>query len=166
MTMLEMKILQNQVHCNLCGDEPYSGSRHDFKYCECGNVAVDGGLDYLRRVGKNLGEVTEMSYSMPKILVTDIAGSVSNIIILNELYELEDLVDKLVKEILCRLHMAGRLNKGASDIALGVKDFYTDPLAHEICLEVNRMIETGRNAFGIFLGAIRVLKKHNQVVVD
>jgi hypothetical protein len=26
-------------------------SRHDFKFCKCGAVAVDGGKDYLRRVG-------------------------------------------------------------------------------------------------------------------
>jgi len=46
-----MKILSNQIHCLKCGDEPYSAHRHDFKYCKCGSVAVDGGMDYLRRVG-------------------------------------------------------------------------------------------------------------------
>ena len=44
-------ILSNQVRCKKCNDEPYSANRHDFKYCQCGAVAVDGGLDYLRRVG-------------------------------------------------------------------------------------------------------------------
>ena len=43
-------IISNQVRCLKCGDEPFSAHRHDFKYCKCGNVAVDGGTEYLRRV--------------------------------------------------------------------------------------------------------------------
>ena len=34
--------------------------RHDFKYCKCGAVAVDGGKDYLRRLG-NLDNFEELS---------------------------------------------------------------------------------------------------------
>jgi ribosomal protein L37E len=66
-----MKILQNQIRCNKCGDEPYSAHRHDFKYCKCGAVAVDGGMEYLRRVG-NPDEYTDLSYSMPKDIVNEI----------------------------------------------------------------------------------------------
>lgn len=44
------KIIKNQVRCKLCGDEPESKHRHDFRPCKCGNVIVDGGKDYLRRV--------------------------------------------------------------------------------------------------------------------
>lgn len=44
-------IVSNQVECLKCGDKPYSASVHDFKYCGCGNIAVDGGQQYLRRVG-------------------------------------------------------------------------------------------------------------------
>ena len=43
-------ILSNQVICSLCGDRPYSMSGHHFNTCECGNVSVDGGMEYLRRV--------------------------------------------------------------------------------------------------------------------
>ena len=43
-------IKKNAVRCKLCNDEPESKHRHDFRYCKCGNVAVDGGKDYLRRV--------------------------------------------------------------------------------------------------------------------
>ena len=46
-----MAILSNQVECLKCGDRPFSAHRHDFSYCECGAVAVDGGMDYLRRLG-------------------------------------------------------------------------------------------------------------------
>ena len=53
-------ILSNQIHCVHCGDEPYSAHRHDFRHCECGAVAVDGGMDYLRRIG-NPEDMVEMS---------------------------------------------------------------------------------------------------------
>jgi hypothetical protein len=39
-----MKILALQ--CKLCGDIIYSRARHDFHYCSCGNVYIDGGFDY------------------------------------------------------------------------------------------------------------------------
>lgn len=44
-------ILSNQVRCTKCGDTPFSANRHDFRSCKCGSIAVDGGMDYLRRVG-------------------------------------------------------------------------------------------------------------------
>ncbi len=44
-------ILSNQVECLRCNDQPWSGGRHDFRYCKCGAVAVDGGQDYLKRTG-------------------------------------------------------------------------------------------------------------------
>ena len=46
-----MKIGSNKVKCLVCGDIIESKSRHDFKWCSCGNIAVDGGREYLRRVG-------------------------------------------------------------------------------------------------------------------
>lgn len=45
------KILVNRAKCNDCGEVVTSEHRHDFKWCKCGNLAVDGGKDYLRRVG-------------------------------------------------------------------------------------------------------------------
>lgn len=46
-----MKIVENKIKCNLCGDEIVSTTGHDFKWCTCKSVAVDGGKNYLRRVG-------------------------------------------------------------------------------------------------------------------
>ena len=45
------KIIENKIKCNKCGDVIESVHRHDFKFCKCGAVAVDGGHDYLRRCG-------------------------------------------------------------------------------------------------------------------
>lgn len=47
------KILVNKIKCNKCGDIIESIHRHDFKHCQCGAVAVDGGNSYLRRCFTN-----------------------------------------------------------------------------------------------------------------
>lgn len=46
-----MVIISNKIKCNQCGDVIESTSIHDFKFCKCGAVAVDGGREYLRRCG-------------------------------------------------------------------------------------------------------------------
>ena len=42
----------NAIRCPECGDVIYSRTRHDFRNCSCGNVYIDGGLDYIRVGGK------------------------------------------------------------------------------------------------------------------
>lgn len=42
-------IKHNRIKCKKCGDIIESFYRHDYKWCSCGNCAVDGGHDYLRR---------------------------------------------------------------------------------------------------------------------
>jgi len=37
------KILVNKIRCKKCGEVIESADRHDFKFCKCGAVAVDGG---------------------------------------------------------------------------------------------------------------------------
>lgn len=54
------KILVNKIKCKKCGDVIESVTVHDFKSCKCGAVAVDGGHDYLRRVGE-LDDMEDMS---------------------------------------------------------------------------------------------------------
>tara|TARA_R110000822_G_scaffold15369_22_gene53057 strand:- start:1 stop:306 length:306 start_codon:yes stop_codon:yes gene_type:complete len=55
-----MMIVTNQVEYLKCGDKPYSAHGHDMRWCGCGNIAVDGGQDYLKRAG-NLDGYKEMS---------------------------------------------------------------------------------------------------------
>ena len=56
-----MRILVNKIRCNKCGEEIESTYTHDFKWCKCDSVAIDGGLDYLRRIAKNKNDYTELS---------------------------------------------------------------------------------------------------------
>lgn len=53
-------IILNQAKCLRCGDIVTSTHRHDFVWCSCESIAVDGGKDYLRRVG-NPEDIKEMS---------------------------------------------------------------------------------------------------------
>lgn len=55
------KIIKNMVRCKLCKDVIESKTAHDFKYCSCGNVAVDGGHEYLRRCYKSQDDYEELS---------------------------------------------------------------------------------------------------------
>jgi hypothetical protein len=47
-----MTITLNAVRCLKCKDVIVSEYRHDFKWCSCGNVAVDGGHSYTKRCFK------------------------------------------------------------------------------------------------------------------
>lgn len=46
-----MKIISNKIQCKHCGEILESKSEHDFKMCVCKRCGVDGGHDYLRRLG-------------------------------------------------------------------------------------------------------------------
>ena len=46
------KIIKNAIRCKHCNEVIESMSVHDFKFCSCESVAVDGGHDYLRRCFK------------------------------------------------------------------------------------------------------------------
>ena len=51
MRNIESEIISNKIRCRHCGDVIESLHVHDFKWCKCGKVAVDGGRHYLKRSG-------------------------------------------------------------------------------------------------------------------
>lgn len=53
----------NRIQCRKCGDIITSETRNDFKYCKCEAIAIDGGLEYARRVGNkcDIIELTEFN---------------------------------------------------------------------------------------------------------
>ena len=55
-----MVIISNKIQCNKCKQIIESIHTHDYKFCKCDTVGVDGGKDYLRRMGKS-SEYTELS---------------------------------------------------------------------------------------------------------
>jgi hypothetical protein len=70
-------ILSNQAKCLTCGDTPFSAHVHDFKYCSCGAMAVDGGMEYIRRLGDS-SLIEEMSISMSKVHVEGLIEAFSD----------------------------------------------------------------------------------------
>ena len=54
------KLIKNAAQCLSCNDIIESKHRHDFVCCKCGELCVDGGLDYLRRVG-NINMMKDLS---------------------------------------------------------------------------------------------------------
>jgi hypothetical protein len=63
---MKKKIKINKAQCLICKDVLESKSVHDFKTCSCGNLSVDGGLDYLRRCYIDVNKVKELSKSNEK----------------------------------------------------------------------------------------------------
>lgn len=62
---MQIKIIKNKIKCKCCGEVIESKSRHDFKFCACGKVAIDGGRFYLKRSGNpndwiELSEIIEL----------------------------------------------------------------------------------------------------------
>ena len=49
--IMDKKIIKNCIKCKHCGDVIESETTHDFKFCSCGKVAIDGGKCYLKRTG-------------------------------------------------------------------------------------------------------------------
>ena len=70
-------ILSNQAECLHCGDKPYSAHVHDMSWCGCGMMAVDGGMEYLRRAGDPDSilemsiEINDMDYELLKEAIED-----------------------------------------------------------------------------------------------
>jgi hypothetical protein len=132
-----MKLIQNEAKCRKCGDIIWSANRHDFKTCKCGAISVDGGLDYIRRVGQP-EDIDERSIMVDEDYLETVLQKVAQwrksaisqndlaILILNEwrptVYILKD-----------------------KDIAAAQK-------------AVSWAIDTHRNDFGIVLAVVRVMR--------
>lgn len=97
-------ILSNQVICLKCGDRPYSAHRHDYRPCECGAVGVDGGREYLRRVG-DLGGYHDIS-----IVIDDKYSSL-----------LLEAIEDPTKNTLGKLCNVARVLRDSMDINIGDK---------------------------------------------
>jgi len=46
--MKNKKLTRNALQCLVCNDIIESTHVHDFKTCSCGNLSVDGGLEYCK----------------------------------------------------------------------------------------------------------------------
>lgn len=54
-------ILRNSAKCLKCNDEVESTHVHDFKWCSCQAIAVDGGHWYTKRVANSFADIQDTS---------------------------------------------------------------------------------------------------------
>lgn len=67
-------ILSNQRYCERCDEDIYSAHRHDYVVCSCGDVMVDGGMDYLKSSGSGINKsisITDEEYTLLMEAITD-----------------------------------------------------------------------------------------------
>jgi hypothetical protein len=55
------KILSNVARCLVCGDIIESTHVHDYQECNCGEISIDGGTEYLKRSARNLMNLEDLS---------------------------------------------------------------------------------------------------------
>lgn len=60
-------IVRNVARYDECGDVIESKFRHNFAKCSCGNLSVDGGTAYLRRLWGKDQSWTELSVEVPDV---------------------------------------------------------------------------------------------------
>jgi hypothetical protein len=52
---------RHAIYCKNCKDTIESKSHHDFKYCSCGKVGIDGGISAGNRILGHLSDMEERS---------------------------------------------------------------------------------------------------------
>jgi len=57
---IKYKVIRNAAQCRKCGDIIESKHVHDFKWCSCHSIFVDGGMEYVRRGGE-IEDIIELS---------------------------------------------------------------------------------------------------------
>ena len=63
---VEIEVIErNSAKCDECGDEIDSKHRHDFRTCKCGNLCVDGGKDYRKRLFRTSFTETSVYHNEP-----------------------------------------------------------------------------------------------------
>ena len=135
-------IIQNEAKCTKCGDIIWSGHTHDYKTCKCGAISVDGGMSYIKRGYKEVGDIEERSLATNK----------------SDMLECIEAVQTLLAD-----------KEDEHEVALAVaKRYKENPKVYwsldvrSDCIEaVKRNKDTGRNSFGIVLAVIRALRDND-----
>lgn len=109
---MEKKIIKNKAQCKKCKDIIESKATNDLKKCSCSSIAMDGGLEHIKRIG-NLDDVIELSeYEKEKQ-----NGSLPNTLNLNSIkkdfssIKFNTIVpDNVNKRIISSMESTNRLN--------------------------------------------------------
>jgi len=58
---MTQKLLLNQAQCKICREVIQSKHRHDYVSCKCGEISVDGGTSYVRRLARDMDSIIDLS---------------------------------------------------------------------------------------------------------
>jgi hypothetical protein len=128
------QILQNEVKCLKCNDIIFSGGRHQFVTCSCGNVSVDGGLSYLRRSWKTQ-EFEERSLSTDREQLEECVKSLQ---LFRRIEDVSGMANYVFAKYGCGEPMEEQLK--------------------ELDMAAKWAIKNNRNSFGIVLAIIRAMR--------
>lgn len=103
------------VICKLCGTSVFSFHRHDYRSCKCGEVSLDGGLDYHRVVANNLLNAIKAEGSIE-----------SNIKSIRETFEWTQSYAK--NGSLLKTPVTSKLKKLTTDHIIGILLYFTQKL--------------------------------------
>lgn len=136
-------IISNQARCHACGGEPFSTHRHDFASCECGNIAVDGGTSYLRRVMATGASYTNLSIVISNEAFSDIRT------------KLDDALNENVfdKKSMASLTLALLKEWGIRPVETAAVDAVV--ISRAALEGTTWAMDTGRNGFGLLSAVMR-----------
>jgi hypothetical protein len=53
--------VRHAIYCKLCKDTIESKHRHDFKWCSCGSIGIDGGIEEGNRIVGSIENIEQRS---------------------------------------------------------------------------------------------------------
>ena len=62
--------MRNRAKCKLCGDILESFHRYDYVTCKCGEISIDGGLDYCKASAKDWQNFLRVDDEGNEIIIT------------------------------------------------------------------------------------------------
>jgi hypothetical protein len=62
--------MRNRAKCKLCNEILESFHQHDYVTCKCGEISIDGGLQYLHAIAKNWSNFLRIDDEGNEIIVT------------------------------------------------------------------------------------------------
>lgn len=90
------KIYFNKAQCKKCGSVITSESINRMVRCNCGSIAVDGGYEYIRRIG-NLDDIIELSIVIDLKELKDLNDFKD---LIKDLEDCEEYIDRINKDYL------------------------------------------------------------------
>lgn len=96
-----MKILEvcinNKIKCLKCNDIIQSKFTHDYNTCRCKSVAVDGGMNYLKRCGSDWIDVSDKREATINEKIDFIINNIAEFLYIYKDINIDEAVSKILE---------------------------------------------------------------------